>query len=264
MSADIYETYINGIEYDCNYYIRAYVKNIHGVGYSEVVTTSVESKMPTVETYEPSDIDKAHGVAVLHGGIIDIGAPQYTEVGFAYSEVYQEPTIYDNKIVVEDVNANGQFQVRVTDLSSDNTYYVRAYAINDNGVVYGNAVKLYEKNWVELRCDDIAIAVQKEDIGRGDWDSVNSMCKNSAVEGKSDWRLPTLDELYLLYTNRVDIGGFTSSDYWSSLTFRSFENNSWYYYSYTVNFYNGGKDKSQQKYYQYGRCVRTLEPVSEE
>jgi hypothetical protein len=34
--------------------------------------------------------------------------------------------------------------------------------------------------------------------------------------GYSDWYLPSSDELNQLYINRVAIGGFDSSDYWSS------------------------------------------------
>ena len=36
------------------------------------------------------------------------------------------------------------------------------------------------------------------------------------MNGYSDWYLPSLDELSKLYLNRVAIGGFASSFYWSS------------------------------------------------
>jgi hypothetical protein len=41
--------------------------------------------------------------------------------------------------------------------------------------------------------------------------------------GNTDWVLPSKDELYQLYLNRVVIGGFESASYWSSS-----EKNAWY------------------------------------
>ena len=45
--------------------------------------------------------------------------------------------------------------------------------------------------------------------------------------GYTDWYLPSEDELDKLYINRVAIGGFTSSGYWSST---DAEANAWYLY----------------------------------
>jgi hypothetical protein len=42
------------------------------------------------------------------------------------------------------------------------------------------------------------------------------LCGDLVLGGYSDWYLPSSDELNQLYINRVAIGGFDSSDYWSS------------------------------------------------
>jgi hypothetical protein len=42
------------------------------------------------------------------------------------------------------------------------------------------------------------------------------LCGDLVLGGYSDWYLPSKDELNQLYINRVAIGGFASSDYWSS------------------------------------------------
>ena len=42
------------------------------------------------------------------------------------------------------------------------------------------------------------------------------ICGDLVLGGYSDWYLPSLDELSKLQTNRVAIGGFASTDYWSS------------------------------------------------
>ena len=42
------------------------------------------------------------------------------------------------------------------------------------------------------------------------------VCGDLVLNGYSDWYLPSKDELNLLYLNKVAIGGFASSSYWSS------------------------------------------------
>jgi len=42
------------------------------------------------------------------------------------------------------------------------------------------------------------------------------VCENLNVHGQTDWYLPSIDELTTLYTNRVAIGGFTNTWFWSS------------------------------------------------
>jgi hypothetical protein len=41
-------------------------------------------------------------------------------------------------------------------------------------------------------------------------------CENLTAHGQTDWYLPSLQELNVLYTNRTTITGFASSRYWSS------------------------------------------------
>jgi hypothetical protein len=42
------------------------------------------------------------------------------------------------------------------------------------------------------------------------------LCSDLVLGGYDDWYLPSKDELFILYTNRIVIGGFASSSYWSS------------------------------------------------
>lgn len=47
------------------------------------------------------------------------------------------------------------------------------------------------------------------------------LCYDLVLGGYSDWYLPSQDELYKLYLNKVAIGGFSSSFYWSSTEYYS-------------------------------------------
>jgi len=42
------------------------------------------------------------------------------------------------------------------------------------------------------------------------------LCSDLVLGGYDDWYLPSKDELFILYTNRVIIGSFASTSYWSS------------------------------------------------
>ena len=66
------------------------------------------------------------------------------------------------------------------------------------------------------------LEVMTEDLGRMNWYEAKKACKNLG----DGWRLPTKDELNLLFQNRGKIGGFAYFVYWSSTEFDSF--NAWY------------------------------------
>ena len=84
------------------------------------------------------------------------------------------------------------------------------------------------------------------------------MCKNSVAGGYTDWRLPTIDELAAMYTEKERIGGFEQSEYWSSTLFISTSTYSKNYYY--VDFFNGNVDFDYVEFHKHGRCVRTFEP----
>jgi hypothetical protein len=78
------------------------------------------------------------------------------------------------------------------------------------------------------------------------------LCGDLVLNGYSDWYLPSRDELNQLYINRVAIGGFTNSYYWSSLE----------YYSYAawIQVFGNGNQNTEDKGSSYGsvRAVRAF------
>lgn len=60
------------------------------------------------------------------------------------------------------------------------------------------------------------LMVQRADLGCYDWYSASAYCQSSNVANYNDWRLPTIDELEVLYNHREFISGFDGDSYWSS------------------------------------------------
>ena len=72
-----------------------------------------------------------------------------------------------------------------------------------------------------------------DNLGRMNWDEAIVACKKLGT----GWRLPTKDELYMLYKNREEIGGFAYNFYWSSTEYDNF--NAWLqYFNYGNQYYN--------------------------
>lgn len=85
--------------------------------------------------------------------------------------------------------------------------------------------------------------VALSDSTRMAWKDANSF--GHAMNGYNDWRLPSKDELHILYLNKNKFGGFSQSDYWSGTTdeiddsawAQSFEDGDGW--QYTTNKFNG-------------------------
>jgi len=59
----------------------------------------------------------------------------------------------------------------------------------------------------------------KNDLGEGNWEEAKKLCEEYKEGGFLDWRLPTKDELNMMYLKEGEIGGFANDYYWSSTGF---------------------------------------------
>ena len=57
------------------------------------------------------------------------------------------------------------------------------------------------------------LEIMKNDLATQPWVDATNACAALGI----GWRLPTVDELLILYTNKEKIGGFVNSLYWSSV-----------------------------------------------
>jgi len=89
------------------------------------------------------------------------------------------------------------------------------------------------------------------------FDALEPMAWDEAMKwanGLGDgWRLPTNDELYLMYIARVRIGGFASAYYWSSSDLNY--SNAWY-----MGFASGDQNYHSKYFNARVRAVRDVAP----
>jgi uncharacterized protein (TIGR02145 family) len=92
---------------------------------------------PSVQTLKVENVTMSS--ALVSGVVEDPGSDVITEKGICWSSDESEPDIFANKAKV---NAweEGEFTVKLKDLDPETTYYVRAYAINQFGIGYGEVL----------------------------------------------------------------------------------------------------------------------------
>jgi hypothetical protein len=77
------------------------------------------------------------------------------------------------------------------------------------------------------------------------------ICFDFVSGGFSDWFLPSKDELYQLYLNKLNIGGFSNSNYWSSSE-EAVNASAW-----NIDFTNGNFNNNASKFSNYKvRAIR--------
>ncbi len=128
---------MTGLTSNTTYYVRAYATNSQGTSYGDEVSfTSAQSiSAPTVTTANVTNITQTS--ATGGGNVTADGGATVTERGICWS-LNHNPTVSDNH--ANNGTGTGSYSVSMTDLMSNTTYYVRAYAVNSAGTSYGSEV----------------------------------------------------------------------------------------------------------------------------
>lgn len=94
-----------------------------------------DPQIPKVKTVSVSDLTIS--AVIANGQIESDGGAQITEKGFCIG-LNEEPTITETKLINLDETNNFSFQIN--ELEPATKYYIRAYAINNVGIAYGNEI----------------------------------------------------------------------------------------------------------------------------
>lgn len=125
---------LSNLEPSTIYYVRAYLSNSDGTVYgNEVTFVTISKDVLSVSTIAPSYVS---ATSVMTGGnVISDGGDSVTVRGVCWNTT-PIPTIDNNKST--DGAGSGAFITSLTDLLPGTIYYIRAYATNATGTVYGN------------------------------------------------------------------------------------------------------------------------------
>ena len=133
-----YTSSLTSLSPNTTYYVRAYATNEAGTAYGDInsFNTLTSGLTPTVETLYIGGIKTQ--TAWCNGNVVSNGGSDIICFGACYS-VTPNPTT-DDLCVTMNGNCVGQYGVTMLSLTNNTTYYVRAYAVNENGTSYGEQV----------------------------------------------------------------------------------------------------------------------------
>ena len=141
---------LTGLNADQTYYVRAYAKNnkVNDYGFGEAITIVFNS--PSVATLSALSFVGESRKAILKGNVTNAGSTGLTQVGVWYCTSSQPYDATSNQGTFIEVSprptVNTVYSATIDDgLSGGETYYVRAYATNNNGVTYsfGDPIQLF-------------------------------------------------------------------------------------------------------------------------
>ena len=134
-----------GRTYTYEAYMICNNETVYGGERSFTTLQTPNTDCPTVTTADVTDITQT--TAVSGGNVTDEGGAAVTARGVCWS-TSQNPTVSDNH--TSDGNGTGTFTSNLTNLTANTTYYVRAYATNENGTNYGEQKSFTTLQNIEL------------------------------------------------------------------------------------------------------------------
>ena len=93
---------------------------------------------PLVKSLSFTKVSETSSDRIFQGSILSDGGVNITESGVVYSKSNTKPTVSDSKTTTG--SGNAPITATLVNLTPNETYYARAYAINSVGTSYGAVV----------------------------------------------------------------------------------------------------------------------------
>ena len=252
----IFTSSLTGLTANTLYYVRAYATNSAGTAYGNAVTfsTLLNPVIPTITTSATviassttatsgGNILSDGGASIIFRGVCWSTSPNPT-LSNSYTTDGSGTGAYVSNIT--GLTPATHYYVRAYTVNSAGTAFGSTLEIYSffPGQSYQGGVIFYidatgqhglisattdQATGVPWGCDNFSVAGISSNFGSGQANTtliVNSgcgiavtaakVCDGLVLNGYSDWFLPALGELTVMYDNRFLIGGFTANWYWSS------------------------------------------------
>jgi len=133
---------LNGLTLNTTYYVRAYATNAQGTGYGNELSFTTTSQIlppqsiPIIGSFQ---IQKTDSVYIGGGYISYDGGSAITQQGVCWNST-GNPTMADSIVYSDNLNSNSFHTNFNLPMTCNIPYYIRAFAINNLGVGYGQQV----------------------------------------------------------------------------------------------------------------------------
>lgn len=198
---------VSGLSPNVTYYVRAFAINEAGTVYSsreERFTTTDTPQCPEVQTGAVTQLTSIS--AKVAGNILNLGHESgITEHGHVWSDEVKQPTINNSLTKLGTKKQTGAFLSELKNLKPNRTYNVRAYAINELGISYGDVVQfttLFAE--VKLITKSVSDVIHNEATCGG---KISDLGGNTITERGVCWstsRTPTLANNYSASTDNTN------------------------------------------------------------
>ncbi|HPX75163.1 MAG TPA: FISUMP domain-containing protein [Bacteroidales bacterium] len=130
--------YLDNIESNQTFYVKAYARNYHGTGYSEEISFSTNNTYPILGTID-AIFNESDSSANFYAEIINQGASSIYEAGFMLGST---PNFDDSNCEIHYAQApfeNG-IMFFLDTIEPNQNFYIKAFARNDNGTGYSEEI----------------------------------------------------------------------------------------------------------------------------
>ena len=144
---------ITGLTHGTTYYVRAYATNIGGTAYGNEVSFTSAFELPALTTLPITSVTAT--AAIGGGNITNNGGDSIIVRGLCWN-ITGNPTFDKNVGYTTDGSGIGNYTSQLTALQTNTIYYVRAYAVTDYGIGYGNEIIFLTKGLPEVMVAEVS------------------------------------------------------------------------------------------------------------